>query len=562
MEPCDFRMRAGLLPCAMCFSVLCTSSSNVNAVVADSLTIGNAKALSLGNAVTADPPGIDSIHFNPAGLARIKGRVLQLKVVAADFSVVMEIGDYVDSRKNQLQEMEATGLFEDGYFYDEAYMSTSETEGASLMLPVFGLTDLPAIAAPLGGASYSPPGKDHTFATNVYAPMMVGFYRAEDDPGRFMGERMSLMHLTYFSPSFGLNVTDELAIGAALTFNYLGIGMDLPIRAPHAGQLFLGDLQSQCDFALIDDFIGFQDLASQLCEGERLGLYNQLAYLEFEVEQEIIPGLNVGVLWSPTEWLTLGATYIASFPIEMDGWFRWTNGDNWVGFMEPLLQQDANGVSLAGQLDSALSLLGWSFPQGENQTEGDASISMEMPEQYMLGASLQLTEKFKVNIDYKFSGWSSWQVLEVEFSKPVDFLRLAEIIQPDLAGKQRIAFPLGLEDTWNWALGFEYQYSANTVLRFGIEDRPTSLPDDGLTPLLPLGSGTLYGAGMGMKLDSDAVIEIGVGYMSSSLDMPGDTAEVGNSLDPSKLIYSPYAGSDLSVELEMFLLEFSITQPF
>ena len=59
-------------------------------------------------------------------------------------------------RKNRLQEMKATGLFEDGYFDDEAHMSTSETEGAALMLPFFGLTELPAIAAPLGGASYSP----------------------------------------------------------------------------------------------------------------------------------------------------------------------------------------------------------------------------------------------------------------------------------------------------------------------------------------------------------------------------------------------------------------------
>src|ERR1035437_8354599 len=30
-------------------------------------------AMSLGNAVTADPPGIESIHFNPAGLARMTG---------------------------------------------------------------------------------------------------------------------------------------------------------------------------------------------------------------------------------------------------------------------------------------------------------------------------------------------------------------------------------------------------------------------------------------------------------------------------------------------------------
>ena len=144
---------AGMLPRALAFFVLSLWVSSAWPVVADSLTIGNAKALSLGNAVTADPPGIDSIHFNPAGLARIKGRVLQLKMVAADFSVVMDIGDYVDARKNRLQEMKATGLFEDGYFDDEAHMSTSETEGAALMLPFFGLTELPAIAAPLGGAS-------------------------------------------------------------------------------------------------------------------------------------------------------------------------------------------------------------------------------------------------------------------------------------------------------------------------------------------------------------------------------------------------------------------------
>ena len=562
MELANHKLRDGVflrLIFGACLAIFPVSSF---AVVADSLTIGNAKAVSLGHAVTADPPGIDSIHFNPAGLARIKSRTLQLKMVAADFSVVMDIGDYVEPRKSQLQAMGDSGLFDDGYFYDEAHLSTSETAGASLMLPYYGMTDLPVILAPLGGASYAPPGKGYTLATNVYSPMMVGFYREEDDPGRFIGERMSMMHLAYFSPSIGVQVNNQLDIGAALTFNYIGVGMDLPIRAPHAGQLFVGDLQSQCPIAQNDAFVGFQDIATELCEGERLGLYNQLAYLEFEVEKALVPGFNFGVLWRPTGWLTLGANYIASFPMDMEGWFRWTNGDNWNGFLQPFLVPDANGVTLAGQLDSVLRLLGWSFPQGENLTEGDAKISMDMPEQYMFGASLQLTENFKLNLDYKFAGWSAWQVLEVEFSEPVDFLRLAEIVQPDLAGKQRIAFPLGLEDTWNWAVGIEYQYSSTTVLRFGVEDRPTSLPADGLTPLLPLGNGTFYGAGFGMELDNDAIVEVAVGFMKSSLDMPGGTAEVGNSLDASKLIYSPYAGSDLQVELEMFMLELSFTQPF
>lgn len=560
MNPKGPRVSVGRL--YFCLAFLSLLSMPSLAVVTDSLTIGNAKALALANAVTADPPGIDSIHFNPAGLARIQGRKYQLKVVAADFSVEMDIGEYVDARKDELDAMKATGLFSDEYFYDEAYKQTSITEGASLMLPVVGMTDLPVVLAPLGGASYAPPNGDYTFATNVYAPMMVGFYRAEDDPGRFIGERMSMMHLTYFSPSVGINVNDQLAVGAALTFNYMGVGMDLPIRAPHAGQLFLGNLQARCPFASQDSFIGFQDVAAELCQGERLGLYNQLAYLEFEVENELVPGFNVGLLWSPTAWLTLGANYIASIPMDMEGWFKWTNGDNWNAFLAPFLQPDANGNTLAGQIDSILKMLGWSFPQGVNYTEGTAKISMDSPEQYAVGASIKITRDFKVNLDYKFSGWSAWQVLQVEFSEPVDFLRLAEIIQPDLASKTSIAFPLGLEDTWNWAVGFEYQWSEQMVFRFGVEDRPTSLPSDGLTPLLPLGSGKFYGAGMGMTLKSGAVIDLGMGYLSSSLDIPGGTADVGNSLDPNKLIYSPFAGSHLKTDMSAYLLEFSITQDF
>ena len=56
-------------------------SSGVNAQLLHNVTIGNPKALGLGNAVTADPPGIDSIHFNPAGLAKIKGRQMNIKLL-------------------------------------------------------------------------------------------------------------------------------------------------------------------------------------------------------------------------------------------------------------------------------------------------------------------------------------------------------------------------------------------------------------------------------------------------------------------------------------------------
>src|SRR5476649_305122 len=48
------------------------AAPQADAALTENLTT-SVTAMALGNAVTADPPGIDSIHFNPAGLARMTG---------------------------------------------------------------------------------------------------------------------------------------------------------------------------------------------------------------------------------------------------------------------------------------------------------------------------------------------------------------------------------------------------------------------------------------------------------------------------------------------------------
>ena len=78
----------------LCGGWLAVASTAAMATLTDSLTIGSAKAVALGHAVTADPPGIDSIHFNPAGLIHLRGRQSHFKVVAGTFGIDMEFGDY------------------------------------------------------------------------------------------------------------------------------------------------------------------------------------------------------------------------------------------------------------------------------------------------------------------------------------------------------------------------------------------------------------------------------------------------------------------------------------
>ncbi len=68
-----FVRQASISTLAFCLSLfaLALFSKGASAQLTDNLSLGNPKALALGHAVTADPPGIDSIHYNPAGLAKI-----------------------------------------------------------------------------------------------------------------------------------------------------------------------------------------------------------------------------------------------------------------------------------------------------------------------------------------------------------------------------------------------------------------------------------------------------------------------------------------------------------
>lgn len=540
--------RLNIIKIACCLSLLLASSVS-HAVLTDNFTIGNPKAVALGHAVTADPPGIDAVHFNPAGLAKLKGRQSHYKMISGDFSIELEFGDYMDERQQTIDDARATGNFPDSFFYDEARNTTSETEGATLMLPFAGMTDIPMLLGITGGASYSPPASDMTFATNVYTPLAVGFNRADDDPGRFIGSRLSLFRLTYFSPSIGYQVSDTLAIGAAVTFNYSGVGLDLNFRGPNAGLITLeGTQQTWCEEpgqAIVD-----------ICGG-RLGLFDELGELSVAVEDPISLGFNFGVLWDPYPWLTLGMVYQSESEMNMKGDFTWSSSDQWVGLITDLTKDPAY-QAMAG----LAGVLGWSLPEGKPNLKGEAKMDMKMPEHYAFGLSLRLTPSLKINADYKFTAWSAWPELPLAFSEPIDVLRLAAIAQPHIATETSVKFPFGLEDSWNYAIGIEYQYNDQLALRMGYEPRATSVPNESITPLLPVGDGTFYGLGFEYKPESGGIWDVGIGYFESEVKMLDGSSQLGNSIDPTAFIYNPYPGTDIIARLNMFLIEIGYQKTF
>lgn len=544
----------------------------VQASFTDSLTIGNAKALSLGHAVTADPPGIDSIHFNPAGLTRLKGRQLHIKGVFGIFETNYDLGGYgeyqqglIDKVLNQRWPNNNGNLPPEAqaYIYDEALNSKSEVEGATVMLPG-GMVDLPFSGGVMGGASYTPPGSRITYATNVYAPMMSGYHRAADDPGRFFQRRGAFTLLTYFSPSVGIEVTDEFQVGFSVNFSYAGMGLDLPAREPHLLLFMYGDPWIRDNFCGENGEFTGQPLDINLCH--IVSPYQVYADLRIEADAPLVFGFNVGLLWSPQPWLTFGLAYNSATKNKLKGDYEFP--------IEPFFRQvliDAMSGSLWPTLQATVGAMGYKLPSAEETAadqSGKIKVDYELPQHLSAGVSIQVTPRWKYNFDVKWTEWSVFSDIQFRFDRENPLLTLGALADK-LMNEGRngiendaVRYPLGLQDVTYWGMGTEYQYNDQLVLRAGLENRPSAVPSKAPNAFIPINDGKLYSVGFGYRFEDKSVLDGAIGYMVSKSHFPPCSAKLGNGCDPTDVAYPPYQGQDLRSEVSFLLLEVMYSKYF
>ncbi len=515
-------------------------TSNANAQLGQNLLIGNAKAISLGNAVTADPPGIDSIHFNPAGLTRLKGRQSHLKFILGDISVE---GEFTSNK-------EYDELLAKYNFTDPMANTKSEVKNFALYLPGSGVTEVPVVAAPLGGMSYNPPGSNITFATAAYAPLMLGFTREEDDTGRYYGTRMGLSRITFLSPSIGWKVNDELSLGASIGLSYFGVGLSLDYRAPN---ILLGALKAATDDVCLgaDNGFVFEGIPIDICGGE-ISPFERLFTLEVELEKTVSATFNIGLLWEPTEWFTFGFVYQSESNDTLEGDIAVILDQQVVGLFQGLA--DSNII-----LEQVVDALEVTKNGGVIETSG--SINIVLPQHIAAGISVQLTPKIKVNVDYKWTETSVWQ--EFNF-KTDESIPLLAVLQPFIEGVEAdaIVIPRGYEDASNWAFGIEYQYSDSTAFRMGYEPRDSGIPDDKLDFIIPMGDFDLYSIGLSYQMPDSSVFDIAFAYGKSDQYIPAGSSTNGNDNRGDNFVYNPSAGLDVRSTIEFSILEMSYSSPF
>ncbi|HVL00603.1 MAG TPA: outer membrane protein transport protein [Dongiaceae bacterium] len=516
-------------------------AGGVQAALVENLTIGNPKALALGNAVTADPPGVDSIHFNPAGLTRVQGREGLFKVAVAYFNFRAEFGDYHPLAQ---AEIDKWGMGET----DPVENSVSETDDIMVKVPfVEGRTEwpLPAIIVPTGGAAYRPAGKDYTIGTAVYAPMAAGYVREDDDPGSLMGKEMALTRLTYFSPTIGFKLNDEWSVGVGVHFSYQGISAYTDLRVQH---ILLGVVNNALDqLENGSDCLGG---AFTFCEAS-VSPFEQAVTLEVDVETPLSVTASFGALWEPTPWFTWGFMYETETTNRMKGSYRMTYSDDWQAVFGAINRE-------LGGLSSFLGL-----PTGLAEQHGDATIDLKTPAHFSTGISVRVLPDWKVNVDAKWTDWKVWQGLKIEYDQVQEFTAVAAALAPNYATPDTLTIPRHYESVWNLAFGVEHQYNDNVVLRFGYEPRNSSIPDDKQDVLLPIGDADLFTVGVGFDWRKNSHIDLAFGYYHAHADIPAGTSTNANSMDPyTNILYNPYSGLDIETDATAYLFESSFTWQF
>lgn len=530
------------------------AASAANAQITHNITLGNPKALGLANAVTADPPGVDSIHFNPAGLAKIKGRERQFKFLVAHMTLEGEFGrqeaDDLASAYNEFQDAsdaqdgvwdstERDPCFADVgdaaanpdqahcFQYDPIQNTSTSTSDATLILPTTGVKSVPILAVPFGGIAVEDPDYGWTFATAFYSPQAVGYERDENDPAAFQGYKVATARLTYFSPSVGLQINDELSVGASVGFSWQGFGVHTKFRAPEQTLQFVSGTVNNLDESL-QELLGLH----------LIGPYQNVGNLELELEDPLSLSFNLGLLWEPQEWVSFGFVYQSESTSDLEGSYKMTNSDEFVA--------TTTGLKESGLLSALLGALGGNSTINAQKVEkGDVEMEYKIPQSFAFGTSVKVFPNLKLNVDLKWIDYSVWDSLDFKFDKQVDFLNVASVIET-IAGQNdsdpdMLRMPRGYKDAWSVAIGTEFQYDDNTVLRFGYEPRTSAVPDDKVDFLLPIAEADLFAVGGGYQLDKYSRVDLSLGYLVSEFDAPVGKSTNANGPKAGDVVYNPYS---------------------
>lgn len=539
--------------------ILMGSSSAVFAQLGLNLSV-DVRSLSMGNAVTADPPGISAIHFNPAALTKLEGLQTNVQGIVANFDIGKEFS--APAGYNVFGFSDDPLICNDspdnpsGLCTDYKGSVRGDVEYASLYVPFLKkVVNLPKgvpVIAPTGGVSYNPPGSKLTYATAVYAPMVAGFGADDGNPGNYMGQQVAIERITYLSPSVAYKVSDELSLGASVGMSYQALALKTDLRFPNE---MIGMLRMM-DEAICGPFRGNANVVTDLilfgiCNAnEGMNPFGDFGKMQVSMEQSLSPSFNLGVLWEPNDDLGFGLVYQSPAKMNLKGKYLVENAN--------APRELINGLnsSATGQILAAILGFPSHIPAMES---GLMSMKLEYPMHIQAGVKYKVHPKWQVNFDVGWTDFSAWEDFKFEFDRQISALQIAKILSPGITDSS-LALPMGFESPWNFGIGVEYSATDRLKLRAGYEPRTSSIPDNKRNPMIPINNAQLFGLGVGYQWDENTLIDLSLGYLRSRDNIPANTSSMANNTGVNNILLNPYAGLNIKTDTKVTILGLNYTK--
>lgn len=505
------------------------------------------RGIALSNTCTADPPGMMSIHYNPAGLSSLpdgkvfeQGLTIPIILITTRLEADPDADEFLDRWGPNAEEPENR----------DPLTGTEGTSGPLMYVPLYNDT-IPFLFGPTVGISSRQPDSKWTFALGSYAPFAVGLtHDKADDPLRFAAKSVAQQHLIYAAPSASYKIDDKLSVGFSIGFGQTATYASMDMRAPSdmiALTKILGESTEGLEIPIVSELT----LPSPWFGGG-VGPYDKLAQISLKLRDDFSPSYNLGVLWNPKEWLSFGLTYQSEIKLEQVGRYSVQHSPNFTAMMNWMAQGMILPVA-AASLNLPTS--------GEDQYGYCSSTSFNYPQRIQAGIKLQPIDQFKFLFDVHWANWSVIKEDRFTFDKNISLLRLVNIMgygeQPNEMVLER-----NFEDTIHWSVGLELLPTDWLTLRLGYEMRPTSVQSnlyDGLYALPDLHN---IGTGLGIKLENGVKLDLAFAYIfNNSFTVPNGSSYQMNSNDWTRPVYNPFVGLDYYQETKVYIFSGSVSMP-
>lgn len=343
----------------------------------------------------------------------------------------------------------STSIGADFAFADSASGVTTNSTGSAVMVPNVHITRQMSDRWAIGVGIFAPYG------------LVSEWPAAASFPGRFLGYRSDLKTV-YFQPTVSVRVNSWLQIGGG--FDYIVSHVDLKQRL---------DLSSQT----AAPGVTFANL------GVPLGTDFADAHLTGSSQSA---GAQFGIMVKPMRRISLGARYMLRAKSDIQGTGRFTPVSTGI----TLAAGNPLGQPGGTPLDSVVA---GQFRTGGALVNQHVSTNVALPDQFVVGAAINVTNALMVLFDYQWVNWSAFSRLNLAFTSPA----------------------LGVRTLWEdykntngYRVGAQYEVSPALTLRAGALYHDGAAPDQTVTPLLPEGARAEQTVGLGFRLRSNMRIDL------------------------------------------------------